>query len=157
MDDDAGVLLNHRWEQGAIQTDGRHQVLVQLLRPLRVVERCESAARCAGATKHVDEDVNATELLQHRVGDRAGAFGSRKICGEIAYALSWLVGHGARGGHDLCSGAAEGLNDGGSDSLRSTCYQGAAVCQVALAPHCVISTHPIFPPSTLKNNHTPPG
>src|SRR5258708_20848415 len=151
MDDDAGVLLNHRWEQGAIQTDGRHQVLVQLLRPLRVGERCESAARCAGATKHVDEDVNATELLQHRVGDRAGAFGSRKICGEIVYVLSWLVGHGARGGHDLCSGAAESLNDGGSDSLRSTCDQSAAGGVMAIATHRGISTHPTSPPARFEH------
>jgi len=41
---------------------------VQFLEPLGVIERRESTARRAGAAEHVDEDVDAAELLQHRPG-----------------------------------------------------------------------------------------
>src|SRR6266481_5587450 len=63
MDDDAGALRNHRRQQSAIETNCGHQVLVQFLGPLGVVERRESTARRAGAAEHVDEDVDAAELL----------------------------------------------------------------------------------------------
>ncbi len=69
MDNDTGALRNHRRQQGAIETDSGHQVPVQLFRPLRVIECREAASRCAGAAKDIDEDVNTTELLQHRVGN----------------------------------------------------------------------------------------
>jgi hypothetical protein len=47
VNDGAGALLDHRRKQGPIEANGGHQVLVQLLPPFRVVERCESAARRA--------------------------------------------------------------------------------------------------------------
>jgi hypothetical protein len=76
VDDNAITLRNHRWEQGAIEANRRHQVLVQLLGPFRIVERSKPAAWSTRATQHVDEDVDAPELPQRRADDGIGAFRS---------------------------------------------------------------------------------
>lgn len=62
----------------AVETDGWHQVLVQLLRPLHVIERPESAPWCPRAPEHVHKNVNATLVFEHRLGDLVGSLRRRK-------------------------------------------------------------------------------
>ena len=49
-------------ERPAIEADRGHQVLVELLRPLRVVQRREPTARCARAAKDIHQNVDAAKL-----------------------------------------------------------------------------------------------
>ncbi len=73
MDDDTGTLCDHCREQGAIEADRGHQVLVQLFRPLLIIERRKPTARRTRPTKHIDEDVDAPELLEYRLGSGTSA------------------------------------------------------------------------------------
>jgi hypothetical protein len=77
-------LGHHAGQQSAVEPHGRHQVLVQFLRPLRVVQGCKAASRCARAAKHVDEDINAAFLLEHRLRHLRRAFGCREVSGDVA-------------------------------------------------------------------------
>src|SRR5882724_3814352 len=157
MDDNAGTLRNHRRQQRTIKTNGRHQVLVQLLRPLRIVERRESAARRAGATEYIDKDVDATELLKHRLGHRAGAFGSREISSEKVHAFEWPGRNGTCRGHDLRSGVTESFYNSGSDSLRSAGDERTAIREFEVEAHGAISRDAIFPRSSRKTNRKSTG
>jgi hypothetical protein len=44
MDDDAAPLRDHLWQQSPVETNGGHEVLIQLTPPHRIVERRESAS-----------------------------------------------------------------------------------------------------------------
>jgi len=118
--DDAERLRNHRRQQSAIETNCGHQVSGSVPWPLGVVERRESTARRAGAA----------ELLQHRLGDRAGAFRGRKISGKEAHAVGRLRRRGARRSHDLRSGVTESSHDCGADTF------GAAVTSARRLASC---------------------
>src|SRR5438876_2935382 len=152
MDDDTRALRNHRRQQGAIKTNCRHQVLVQFLAPLAVVERRESTARRVGAAEHVDEDVDTAELLQHRLGERAGAFRGRKISGKKAHAVDRLRRRRARRSYDPCSGVTESSHDCGADTFGAAGYQHAPVGELQIKAHGVISRNAIFRRSRRKTN-----
>ena len=62
--DDAGVLREHRRQQCAIEADGRHQIQTQLLHPHLVVERGESAGRCARPAEDIHEDIDPAEAVE---------------------------------------------------------------------------------------------
>ena len=157
MDDDARALRNHRRQQGAIETNCRHQVLAQFLEPLVVVERRESAARRAGTAKHVDKDVDAAELLQRRLGDHTGAFRGREISSNEAHAVGRLRRRRARRSHDVRSRVTECPHDCGADTFGAAGYQRALIGELQIKAHGVISRNAIFLRSSRKTNRKSTG
>src|SRR6266700_3426410 len=109
MDDDARALRNHRRQQGAIETNCRHQVLAQFLEPLVVVKRRESAARRAGTAKHVvgwfrrrrarrshDLRSRVTECPHDCGADTFGAAGyQRALIGELQIKAHGVISRNA--------------------------------------------------------------
>src|SRR5258708_34904759 len=157
MDDEARGLGNHGRQQGAIGTNCGHQVLVQFLEPLVVVERRESAARRAGTAKHVDKDVDAAELLQHRLGDHTGAFRGREISSNEAHAVVRLRRRRTRRSYDVRSRVTECPHDCGADTFGAAGYQRALIGELQIKAHGVISRNAIFPRSSRKTNRKSTG
>ena len=92
MDDDAGALRDHRRQQGAIETNGGHQVLVQLLRPLRVVERREPAARALEPPSTLTRMSMPPSCCSTDRRRRCAPSGGREIRGEVSARLGRLEG-----------------------------------------------------------------
>jgi len=79
VNNDAGALLQHRWQERAIQTDGREEIKVERPLPLTIIEHRETTRRRGGTTDDVHDDVDTAELLHHGVSYCGAALGSRDI------------------------------------------------------------------------------
>src|SRR5258705_3462941 len=99
--------------------------MVELLHPLLVAECGKSAAGCAGAAEHVDEDVDTAELLEHRTRHRARALGRRKVGGQIVHTVGRPRRRGASCGHDPRPSVAERLHYRGTYALRAPRHERA--------------------------------
>src|SRR5882672_1806176 len=88
VNDDAGASLDHRWQQRAVEANGRHEIEVELLRPYLIIEDSEAAAGRGRTAEHVDKDVDPTEPVDDRLSD--GRFGGIDILVNV------LGGQGCR-------------------------------------------------------------
>jgi hypothetical protein len=140
----------HGRQQGAVQSHGRHQVLVQFLRPLRIVQGRKAAPWRARAAEHIDEHVDAAPLLDHRLRHRGRALGRREIGGDVAHAFGRMRGHGARRGHDPHTGFVQSLHNCSAYASRSARDQRAPARQLKIEAHAVISSDAIRPRSRPK-------
>ncbi len=93
MDDDARALRDHRRQQCPVEADGRHQIEVQLLRPLPIVENGKAAARRGGAAQHIDENIDTAKSLERGGGDDGAALRRGDVGRDVTDALGRIVRH----------------------------------------------------------------
>src|SRR5260221_12058919 len=111
--------------------------MVELPHPFLVAECGKSAAGCAGATEHVDEDVDAAELLEHRTRHPDRALGRRKVGGQIVHTVVRPGRRGASCGRDPHSSVTERLHYRGTYALRAPRHERALIGQLQIEGHGV--------------------
>jgi len=138
MDDHTGSLGDHRRQQRSIETDRRHQVLVELVLPLIVAQRGEPAAGRARAAQHIDDDVDAAQPPPDLAGDGGAAVGRREIGGDVTGTVTGAVppvGNRAGRRQHRRAGAGQGLHDGGADAFGAAGHQRPATAEFKVEAH----------------------
>ena len=79
MNDHPRSLLQHRWQESAIQADRREQIQIQLALPPLVRESGKPARRCGRSADVVNQDVDAAVSFENGAGDLANPIGGADI------------------------------------------------------------------------------
>lgn len=150
MDDDAGALGDHRRQQRAIEADGRHQVLVQRIRPFPIIESYKAAARRARPAENIDDDVDTAEPVQNGFGDCIASFSGGEVGGDVTHAIGRVRRDGARRRDDAGAGVSQNLHHSRANAFRSAHHERATVLKLEIEAHGAISSVAIFPPAMPK-------
>ena len=129
MDDHARTLLQHRWKEGAIQSDGGKQVRVERMLPIVIGQRqCTPARR--GRTAHVvDQDVDAAETILYRLDDLIDPFPRADVClDEPIGRAAW--GQGSCSGNHLSTSANEAAHNGFANAPGSARNQNSSAREI---------------------------
>src|SRR6266404_6999025 len=157
MDDDAGALFDHQWQQGAIEAHGGEQVLVERFVPFVVVKYGESARWCGGATDDMHDDVYAAKTVADCVRDGGASFHRRYIGDDEVLG----VGKTLRPRPGRCqsrrAGFAQRRDDGLTDALCAARHKRALALKSEIAAHDFISSAAILPPSSVNTKSSVTG
>ena len=122
----ARPLRKHRRQQRTIEPYGGHQVEVDLLPPLLVVECGEPTGRRLRAAKHIDDDVDAAEVIERALRDNGAAHGRRDGRRDIVHMVGRVARNRTRRRHHVRAVLAQDVDDGGADPSRSGRNERAA-------------------------------
>ena len=118
MDDHTGPLREHGRQQRAIEPHRRHQVEIDLFPPRLVVECGEPAGRRLRAAEHVDDDVDAAQVVEGALSDKGATLSRRDVRRDVVHAGKRAARNRASRGHHARAVLSQHLDDGGADSLR---------------------------------------
>ena len=149
MDHHSGPARLHIGKKRTIEPDRRHQVQVDFLDPLLVVERRVAAGRRRRPAQHMDDDIDPAEPLADRRSDTRAAFRLRKVGGH-----KLRFGHFGRLAPRACQHPRAKLFE--QCHRRPSCPPGAGGDERALAlqsqerGHGTISSSAILSPRRTK-------
>jgi hypothetical protein len=123
MDDHARPLREHRGQQRAIEAHSRHQVEGELRLPLAVIEHGEATRWRLGSAEHVDDDVDAAECVEHRLGDTRTTLRCRDVCRDVVHSVWPLSWNRASRRHDRRAVLAQHFNDGRANPFRASRHE----------------------------------
>src|SRR5262245_37395570 len=116
MDDGTGALLQHRWQETAIQADRRVEIQVKRLLPVVVRQGKRAAAWCGGTTDRIDQDVETAEPIESGLDDPVAPLASADI--RLDKLIRGAAGrYRPGGGQDRRAPSSEPLHDGRADAL----------------------------------------
>jgi len=113
-------MHHHRGHELAVEPDGSHQVEGELPGPFPVAQRREAAGRGRRAAEQVNDDVDPTETLAYRGGERGAALRRCQVGGDERR-LGERVRPGSRCRQDSC---AEFAKQGDRGCARAACAGG---------------------------------
>ena len=130
MDDHARALLQHRWQEAAIQSDGGEQVRVERLLPIVIGQRQCAPARRRGTADVVDQDVEAAETIHGRLDDLIDPFARTDVCLDEPIRRAARRKRSCRRDH-LSTSANEALDNCFANAPGSTRNQNSSAREIA--------------------------
>src|ERR1700687_1743810 len=157
MNNDTGSLLDHRRQERPVDANSGHQILIQLLRPLIVVDDGESTRRCARSAHDIDDDVDPAELFRNRGCQGGAAVCRRKVRRDEMHTFRQCLGRGTGGRYYLDADVTQYGHDGGPNALCATRDKRTTVSELEVEAHGMISSDAILSPSSPKKNRRSTG
>src|ERR1700674_2051192 len=157
MNNDTGSLLDHRRQERPVDANSGHQVLIQLLRPLIVVDDGESTRRCARSAHDIDDDVDPAKLFRNRGCQGGAGVCRRKVRRDEMHTFRQCLGRGTGGRYYLDADVTQYGHDGGPNALCATRDKRTTVSELKVEAHGMISSDAILSPSSPKKNRRSTG
>ena len=92
--------------------------LGDLFPPRLVVECGEPAGRRLRAAEHIDDDVDAAQVLERALCDKGAPLSRRDVRRDVVHAGKRVAPNRASRGHHVRAVLSQHFDDGGADSLR---------------------------------------
>jgi hypothetical protein len=150
VDDHTCASRKHRGQQGPIEAHGRHQVEIDLLSPLFVVERREAAGGRLRSAEHVHDHIDTAQCVEREPSNTSAPLRCGDIRRDIVHAIWRLCRNRASGRRDCHPILVQDLDDGGSHSLRAAGHERTTAGDFQVEVHAVISNRAIASLSKVK-------
>src|SRR5262245_46458969 len=150
MNDDARSPRKHRRQQPPVQPHGWHQIQIDLLVPLRIIECGKPARRCLRPAKNVHDDVDGAKMGESALGDCSATDGRREVRRDVMHARDDIARQRPGSGHDVRTRLRQNLDDRGSDAFRPAGHERATTGELEVEDHGLISSLATLSPSTAK-------